>query len=114
MCLRSHFHLLRACVAAMGDGSLSDIDALLGCPVVMCAAQCLLLDSFKSLQGSVRECVCLSLFLCLNWYLESLCAFAGTDDPDMQWKVLKRLQNVTEVEAQLETCMAGEFIMSMC
>ena len=113
MCLRSHFHLLRACVATMGDGSLSDIDALLGCPVVMCAAQCLLPDSFKSLQGSVRECVCLSLFLCLNWYLESLCAFAGTDDPDMQWKVLKRLQNVTEVEAQLGTCMAGELIMSM-
>lgn len=100
-------------MAAMGDGSLSDIDALLGCPVVMCASQCLLPDSFRSLQESVRECVCLSLFLCLNWYLETLCAFAGTDDPDMQWKLLKRLQNVTEVEAQLETCMSGECAISM-
>ena len=100
-------------MAATGDGSLSEIDALLGCPVVMCASQCLVLDSFKSLQDSARESVCLSFFLCLNWYLESLCAFAGIDDPDMQWKVLKRLQNVTEVETQLEACMTGEHVRTM-
>ena len=110
MCLPSHFHLLRTCTYLVNNGDLEDIDALLGCPVVMCTADQLRPEAFQGLGEPVRSSICLALFLCLNWYLESVCAFAGVDDTDMQWKVMKRLKNVIEVETQLETCIACECV----
>jgi Fanconi anemia group D2 protein len=106
MCLPSHFHLLRTCVSVVNGGDLGDIDALLGCPVVMCTSDQLLPESYQGLAESVKNSICLALYLCLNWYLESVCAFAAEEDMDMQWKVMKRLQNVIEVETQLESCIA--------
>ena len=37
-----------------------------------------------------------------------VCAFARESDADMKGKVLIRLKNITELQLQLEACMAGE------
>ena len=37
-----------------------------------------------------------------------MCAFTGEVDIDMRGKLLIRLRNITELQTQLEACMAGE------
>ena len=39
-----------------------------------------------------------------------VCAFAGETDVDMRGKVLIRLKNITEMQTQLESCLAGEVL----
>lgn len=36
-----------------------------------------------------------------------MCAFAGEEDVDMRGKVVIRLQDITELQSQLESCMTG-------
>ena len=38
-----------------------------------------------------------------------VCAFAGETDADMKGKVILRLMNITELQSQLESCMAGRW-----
>ena len=44
-----------------------------------------------------------------------VCAFGGEADVDMRGKVIIRLRNITEIQTQLESCMAGKGLShSLC
>ena len=44
--------------------------SLLGCPVVLCSAAKLDLESFHDLPMVQKQYICASLFHCLNWFRE--------------------------------------------
>ena len=100
---------------------------------MLCTKAQLKFDVFEDLPAAKRQNVCLGLFHCINWFRElvsesqpihsyqscvcvylcvcvgnvQVCAFAGETDADMKGKVILRLMNITELQSQLESCMAG-------
>ena len=54
-------------------------------------------------------CVCVCVCVCCSLCgLQQVCAFSDESDVDMRGKVLIRLKNITDLERQLELCMAGQ------
>eukprot|EP00731_Ephydatia_muelleri_P027407 Em0019g280a len=102
----SQFKLLRVCEQLLNSGSLEAVDALLGCPIVMCPEEILRLSAFEGLPTSTKQDLCLVLFHCINWMRELVCAFAGDKEPEMRAKVISRLATITKLQSQLDTCMS--------
>ena len=65
--------------------------------VSMCVCPCV------CVHVCVSMCVCPCVCVCNV----QVCAFAGETDADMKGKVILRLMNITELQSQLESCMAG-------
>nr|XP_032827661.1 Fanconi anemia group D2 protein isoform X2 [Petromyzon marinus] len=105
VCLASHFRLLRLGEEALNDGNLEGIDALLGCPLYVADPE--LVEKVESLSRQEREWLCTALFLTLNWFREVVNAFCRQSDAEMKAKVLRRLENITEVKGLLERCLAA-------
>ncbi|KYO27801.1 Fanconi anemia group D2 protein [Alligator mississippiensis] len=105
VCLSPSFRLLRFYVAEKNNGSLEEIDALLGCPLYLTDLETE--GKLDSLSRREREFLCSLLFHALNWFREVVNSFCQQQDPEMKGKVLTRLQNITELQSVLGKCLAA-------
>lgn len=76
------------CVSAQNDGDLSDIDAVIGCPVWLPKRQ--VLEKLEPLSSNEKNVVCATLFYCANWFRELINAFAGQVSPENKNRVSTR------------------------
>ncbi|XP_075015247.1 Fanconi anemia group D2 protein isoform X4 [Calonectris borealis] len=105
ICLSPCFRLLRLYTGKQNNGSLEEIDALLGCPLYLTDLE--VEGKLDSLSKQEREFLCSLLFYALNWFREVVNAFCQQQDAEMKGKVLTRLQNITELQNVLGKCLAG-------
>ncbi|XP_061473744.1 Fanconi anemia group D2 protein isoform X2 [Rhineura floridana] len=105
VCLPPFFRLLRLCMAELNNGSLDDIDAVLGCPLHLTNLE--VGGKLDSLSKQEREFLCSLLFHALNWFREVVNAFCQQEDPEIKGRVLTRLQNITELQCLLGKCLAA-------
>ncbi|MCJ8729542.1 hypothetical protein PDJAM_G00107680 [Pangasius djambal] len=105
LCLSSFFRLLRLCEEEQHQGDLEEIDALLGCPLILTDME--VVEKVESLSKAEREFLCSLLFYTINWFREVVNAFCKLKDPEMKMKVITRLQNITYLQTVLETCLAA-------
>ncbi|XP_072540677.1 Fanconi anemia group D2 protein [Salminus brasiliensis] len=105
LCLSSFFRLLRLCEEQQHQGDLEEIDALLGCPLILTDMGAV--EKVESLSKVEREFLCSLLFYTINWFREVVNAFCKQKDPEMKMKVITRLQNITYLHTLLETCLAA-------
>ncbi|NXA56691.1 FACD2 protein, partial [Nothocercus julius] len=105
ICLSPSFRLLRLYTGEQNDGSLEEIDALLGCPLYLTDLE--VEGKLDSLSKQEREFLCSLLFYALNWFREVVNAFCQQQDAEMKGKVLTRLQNITELQNVLGKCLAA-------
>ncbi|XP_076125182.1 Fanconi anemia group D2 protein [Alosa pseudoharengus] len=104
LCLASFFRLLRLCEEVQHQGDLEEIDALLGCPLILTDMD--VVDKLESLSKTERDFVCSLLFYTINWFREVVNAFCQQKDPEMKMKVVTRLQNITYLQSLLEKSLA--------
>ncbi|XP_017335367.1 Fanconi anemia group D2 protein [Ictalurus punctatus] len=104
LCLSSFFRLLRLCEEEQHQGDLEEVDALLGCPLILTDME--VVEKVESLSKTEREFLCSLLFYTINWFREVVNAFCKLKDPEMKMKVVTRLQNITYLQTLLETCLA--------
>ncbi|TFK03996.1 E3 ubiquitin-protein ligase makorin-1 [Platysternon megacephalum] len=104
-CLSPSFRLLRLYTTEQHNGSMEEIDALLGCPLHLTDLE--IEGKLDSLGKQEREFLCSLLFHALNWFREIVNAFCQQQDLEMKGKVLTRLQNITELQNMLGKCLAA-------
>ncbi|XP_077678679.1 Fanconi anemia group D2 protein isoform X1 [Eretmochelys imbricata] len=104
-CLCPSFRLLRLYTTEQHNGSMEEIDALLGCPLYLTDLE--IEGKLGSLAKQEREFLCSLLFNALNWFREVVNAFCKQQDLEMKGKVLTRLQNITELQNMLGKCLAA-------
>uniref|UniRef100_A0A673AP68 FA complementation group D2 n=1 Tax=Sphaeramia orbicularis TaxID=375764 RepID=A0A673AP68_9TELE len=105
LCLSPFFRLLRLCEEKQHQGDLEEIDALLGCPLVLTDMD--VGEKVEALSKAEREFFCTLLFHSINWFREVVNAFCRQKDTEMKMKVMTRLQNITYLQTQLEKALAG-------
>ncbi|KAI4826711.1 hypothetical protein KUCAC02_030145 [Chaenocephalus aceratus] len=105
LCLSPFFRLLRLCEEKQHQGDLEEIDALLGCPLILTDMD--VVDKMESLSKAEREFLCTLLFHTINWFREVVNAFCGQKETEMKMKVMTRLQNITYLQTLLERALAG-------
>lgn len=94
------FRLLRLLHYKQNNGDLSTIDALLGCGVIMPNTENITnmeLDKIKL----VADCI----FHCINWFRENISGFITQRNKQLRYKIIKRLDNLIELENLLAQCM---------
>ena len=64
MGLCPHLRLLQVCTRMLNDNALDNVDALLGCPVLLYPQS--MIEEFVLLKD--KDPVCLSVFQTINWY----------------------------------------------
>ncbi|KAF3445135.1 hypothetical protein FNV43_RR14828 [Rhamnella rubrinervis] len=110
--LPANFLLLSTIERLTNQGSLSGIDALLGCPLHLPSSKYFFGAGWTSLTGKQKHIVGLSLYYAANWIRELLNAFctqvAGgfeftsqASKEDIIAKLLKRLRNLVFLESLL-------------
>ncbi|XP_049590739.1 Fanconi anemia group D2 protein [Syngnathus scovelli] len=104
LCLSPFFRLLRFCEEKQNQGDLEEIDALLGCPVILTDMD--VVEKIDSLSKVEKEFVCTLLFHTINWFREVVNAFCKIKDKEMKMKVMTRLQNITYLHTLLERALA--------
>ncbi|KYN22801.1 Fanconi anemia group D2 protein [Trachymyrmex cornetzi] len=84
------FRLLKTCCMRLSEhGDLEDIDALLGCGMLMP-------ENFD-----VPECTTLDLIVCgINWFREIISGFVTQTDPLLRGQVLKRLDTLIYLQSE--------------
>ncbi|XP_054640735.1 Fanconi anemia group D2 protein isoform X2 [Dunckerocampus dactyliophorus] len=105
LCLSPFFRLLRLCEEKQNQGELEEIDALLGCPLILTDVE--VVEKMESLCKVEKEFLCALLFHTINWFRELVNAFCRLKDPEMKMKVMTRLQNITYLQTLLERALAG-------
>ncbi|KAF3689815.1 Fanconi anemia group D2 protein [Channa argus] len=105
LCLFPFFRLLRLCEEKQHLGDLEEIDALLGCPLILTDMD--VVEKIESLSKTEREFLCTLLFHTINWFREVINAFCGQKETEMKMKVMTRLQNITYLQTLLERALAG-------
>ncbi|MGH0174593.1 UNVERIFIED_CONTAM: hypothetical protein FKN15_002092 [Acipenser sinensis] len=105
LCLGSFFRLLRLCQEEQNQGDLVEIDALLGCPLIVTDLD--VVEKMDCLSKPEKEFLCTLLFHAINWIREVVNAFCRQQDPEMKSKVMIRLQNITYLQSVLERCLAA-------
>ncbi|XP_043270233.1 Fanconi anemia group D2 protein [Venturia canescens] len=83
------FRLLRICYMRSYNGSLDEINVLLGCPILMPK------DMDAPEPWTLDLIIC-----CINWFRELISGFVSQPDPVMQEQVLKRLENLMNLQAE--------------
>lgn len=89
------------------DNSLGEVDALLSCGMWSVTADGGQIRDFEYLAQPAKDTVCHFLLLALNWFRESIGAFADQPDPDDRHKVARRIGHIVEVEHVLAQCLAA-------
>ncbi|XP_026764220.2 Fanconi anemia group D2 protein [Galleria mellonella] len=97
--LSSLFQLVQILHCKQYEGDLSNIDALLGCAVIMPVVD---LDVIEDLDNSSISNILDCLIHCVNWFRELLNAFAMQDDDALKTKILKRVLQIEELEILIE------------
>ncbi|XP_041834806.1 Fanconi anemia group D2 protein isoform X2 [Melanotaenia boesemani] len=105
LCLSPFFRLLRLCEEKQHQGDLDEIDALLGCPLILTDMD--VVEKVESLSKAEREFLCTLLFHTINWFREVVNAFCKQKETEMKMKVMTRLQNITYLQTLLEKALAG-------
>uniref|UniRef100_A0A3P9NXE1 FA complementation group D2 n=1 Tax=Poecilia reticulata TaxID=8081 RepID=A0A3P9NXE1_POERE len=105
LCLSPFFRLLRLCEEKRHQGDLEEIDALVGCPLILTNMD--VVDKVDSLSKAEREFLCTLLFHTINWFREVVNAFCKQKETEMKMKVMTRLQNITVLQTLLERALAG-------
>uniref|UniRef100_A0A8C4HM63 FA complementation group D2 n=1 Tax=Dicentrarchus labrax TaxID=13489 RepID=A0A8C4HM63_DICLA len=105
LCLSPFFRLLRLCEEKQHQGDLEEIDALLGCPLILTDMG--VVEKIESLSKAEREFLCTLLFHTINWFREVVNAFCRQKEIEMKVKVMSRLQNITYLQTLLERALAG-------
>ncbi|KAL0978329.1 hypothetical protein UPYG_G00169090 [Umbra pygmaea] len=105
LCLAPFFRLLRVCEDQQHQADLQEIDALLGCPLILTDME--VVSKVESLSKPDREFLCGLLFYTINWFREVVNAFCTQKDPEMKMKVMTRLQNITYLQSLLERTLAA-------
>uniref|UniRef100_A0A8D3CL66 FA complementation group D2 n=1 Tax=Scophthalmus maximus TaxID=52904 RepID=A0A8D3CL66_SCOMX len=105
LCLSPFFRLLRLCEEKQHQGDLEEIDALLGCPLILTDMEAV--EKMESLSKAEREFLCHLLFHTINWFREVINAFCRQKETEMKMKVMTRLQNITYLQTLLERALAG-------
>ncbi|RUS82660.1 hypothetical protein EGW08_009563 [Elysia chlorotica] len=103
LCLAPLFRLITRCEMLQSDGDLGNIDALLGCPILMLSPD--LCDRLPSLSLKEKDVVCTSLFFCSNWAREVVNSFASMDNDEMKGKVVMRLRLIIQLNELLAKCL---------
>ena len=98
------FKLSQVLMKVQNSNDLSEIDALLGCPMMLIQPEHYV--GFGNLDSWVKDTVCNSLFLAVNWVREVLNAFVSQPSLDMQSLVHHRLVLLTTLEDFLAVCLA--------
>ncbi|XP_068172389.1 Fanconi anemia group D2 protein isoform X2 [Antennarius striatus] len=104
LCLSPFFRLLRLCEEKRHNGDLEEIDALLGCPLILTNMD--VVEKMESMSKAEREFLCTLLFLTINWFREVINSFCTQKDIEMKMKVMTRLQNITYLQTLLERALA--------
>ncbi|KAJ3603047.1 hypothetical protein NHX12_030791, partial [Muraenolepis orangiensis] len=104
LCLAPFFRLLRVCEEKQHQGDLEEIDALLGCPLILTDMG--VVDTMESLSKAEREFICTLLFHSINWFREVVNGFCRLKETEMKMKVMTRLQNVAYLQMLLEKALA--------
>ncbi|CAH2990292.1 unnamed protein product [Chilo suppressalis] len=102
------FQLVQTLHTKQHDGTLSSIDALLGCSVIMPIFD---IDEIEDLDNIVISNVLDCLIHCVNWFRELLNAFATQEDEALKSKILQRLLQVEELEAIIEQVLVRSNII---
>uniref|UniRef100_UPI003AAD53E2 Fanconi anemia group D2 protein n=1 Tax=Centroberyx gerrardi TaxID=166262 RepID=UPI003AAD53E2 len=105
LCLSPFFRLLRLCEEKQHQGDLEEVDALLGCPLVLTDMD--VVEKLESVSKVEREFLCALLFHTINWFREVINAFCRQKETEMKIKVMTRLQNVTYLQTLLERALAA-------
>ncbi|GAA6215791.1 Fanconi anemia group D2 protein [Lates japonicus] len=105
LCLSPFFRLLRLCEEKQHHGDLEEIDALLGCPLILTEMD--VVEKIDSLSKAEKEFFCTLLFHTINWFREVINAFCRQKETEMKMKVMTRLQNITYLQTLLEKALAG-------
>ncbi|XP_061778669.1 Fanconi anemia group D2 protein isoform X3 [Nerophis ophidion] len=104
LCLSPFFRLLRLCEEKQNHEGLDEIDALLGCPLILTDMD--VVDKMESLSKVEKEFLCTLLFHAINWFRELVNAFCRLKETEMKMKVMTRLQNITYLQTLLEQALA--------
>ncbi|XP_038553843.1 Fanconi anemia group D2 protein isoform X1 [Micropterus salmoides] len=105
LCLSPFFRLLRVCEEKQHQGDLEEIDALLGCPLILTDMD--IVEKMESLSKAEREFLCALIFHTINWFREVINAFCKQKETEMKMKVMTRLQNITYLQTLLERALAA-------
>lgn len=97
------FQLIQTLHYKQHDGDLSNIDALLGCPVIMPKYD---MDLIEDMDHSVVENILNCLIYCANWFRELLNAFATQNDEALKSKILHRILHIEQIETEI-----GQIVM---
>ena len=90
------FRLLQTLTRVEHEGDISEIDALLSCPLWM--PDVATLDAFTAFPAATRDTLCHCLFFAINWLRETTNAFATTGDAELQGYVLGRIEHMQSLE----------------
>ncbi|KAJ1651993.1 hypothetical protein IWQ61_007567 [Dispira simplex] len=106
-CLCALFKLFQACEKVANHGSLQEMDAPLGCGVLLFQR-----DQLQDLcEGEYPSTVVyqaqIGLLTTINWYRELLNAFADQPNSEMQNKVVQRLENLVSLQD-----IMGQFLVA--
>ncbi|KAI5068077.1 hypothetical protein GOP47_0016422 [Adiantum capillus-veneris] len=121
--LPSSFRLLATVERATNNGSLGNIDALLGCPLYLPAYQILVGDEWQDLSPNLKETACIAIFHAINWIRELINTYStqiqATNEnltqatrEEISAKILKRMRNITFFELLLGDCMKSVPLLS--
>lgn len=102
--MSSQLSLLCAITKLRDDGSLSEIDAVIGCPLRLPASS--VVDSFRSLSGDKQLLILEALVSGYSWLIELLNAFASQNLPELRAKCIKRLEHILELRKIICSCIA--------
>ncbi|KAJ1972622.1 hypothetical protein H4R35_004571 [Dimargaris xerosporica] len=95
-CLCALFKLFQACEKTMTGGSLQDIDAPLGCGVLLFEAPSVAVMT-SEWTDDMRQSALIALLAVINWFREILNAFADQTLPEMRVNVVRRLEAIVEL-----------------
>ncbi|KAL0093289.1 Fanconi anemia protein FANCD2 [Phycomyces blakesleeanus] len=99
--LCSIFNLMQSCEKRITDGKLDDVDAVLGCGIVLFQVDDI--DNMvRELHPEEFEEACDLLFYAVNWYRELIKAFSTLEDAETREKLALRLKNIITLESVLE------------
>ncbi|KAI0243665.1 hypothetical protein L0F63_002729 [Massospora cicadina] len=82
------------------NGSLEELDALLGCGIVMFDKD--LLRSSHCTKGDMQECLIMAMVVAQNWYRELVNAFHLDTDASLAQKVKARVGHMVRIEELLD------------
>ncbi|KAJ1980730.1 hypothetical protein H4R34_002347 [Dimargaris verticillata] len=107
-CLCALFKLFQACEKTMTAGSLQDIDAPLGCGVLLFEAPSMAIMT-TGWTDDMRQHALVALLAVINWFREILNAFADQTPPEMRVNVMRRLEEIVELHHLVDQLLDAPF-----